>query len=58
MSFLPEIEHGALKKRNAVLKRPARGKKKTGYLTKGQRRKDGKELWREYHKMTDWILRL
>jgi hypothetical protein len=36
MSFLPEIEHGAIKKRNAVLKRPARGKKKTGYLTKGK----------------------
>lgn len=58
MSFLPEIEHGAIKKRSSVLKRPARPKKKVGHLPKGQRHKDGKKLWREYHELTDWGLRL
>jgi hypothetical protein len=42
MSFLPDIENGALKKAKVVFKRPARLKTKVGYLPKGQRQKDGK----------------
>jgi hypothetical protein len=54
MSFLPEIENGALKKTKVVFKRRAHSTKPFGRGF-NKEKKLGKKLWREWHKATDWI---